>query len=280
MVHRNWKYRWSLLLLIIVIVVPQIFATAHADWPVILTDDSNTVLNLTKPENAIDLLECGIWVEQHDGDFNLRNIGGKDIRIPRLAVKSIQDQSVVDIAVDAKLLGLQLRMINVVLRKQGEELHWNAGTWPQGMQEKRGSPYYYSQQITFLIEGNQQQMTDVISKAMVTNRELVNFKLNIYPSKESYQHPVLELVAFKELSEGIGAPLLHWALLARGISKNVNPPFFEVPLNGETGLIPAGSTHRRPSNNLLKKIGETRPIRTQLTYMCLIDEVPNLDPQQ
>lgn len=245
--------------------------SAYADWPILQTEDTKTVLDLTTQSNGIDLLECGMWVEQVGKHFYLRNNSGKEIPIPTLAIKAIQDKVVVDVALNAKLFGLSTHMMSIVLKKHGDMKRWDMGTWSPEKQKEKRSSYHYSQHTSFLIDGNRQQLLEAINAAMVENKNLSGFTLQIYPPEKGYEHLVMELVASEELSEGVGAPLLHWALLSRGISKHVTRPFFEVISNEASELTSKSNSHQ-PSLNVLQKISSTEPIRTQLTYTCLIDE--------
>lgn len=246
-------------------------ASAYADWPIIQTEDTKTVLDLTTQSNSIDLLECGMWVEQVGKRFFLKNNSGKKILIPTLAIKSIQDKAVMDIAVTAKLFGLPIHMMNIAFRKRGDIKRWDMGMWSPEIQKAKGRAYHYSQHTSFLIDGNREQLLEAINAAMVENKNLSGFTLQTYPPENNYGHLVMELIASEELSEGMGLPLLHWALLSRGGTNVIAKTFFEMALNEKSGLT-SKNNHYQSSSNLLQKISSTKPMRIQLTYACLIDE--------
>ncbi len=276
---RKLNAQTSLTLLILVVMICGIPTTAYADWPVIQTKDEQTVLNLNTPENQIDLLECGMWVAKENGNYYLRNIKGKKIPVPKLAVKSIQDRSSLDIALDARLFGLKVRMMGISYAEGGVVKTWGGGTWYGERPPGRKSRYFNTQSVIFLIDGDRQKLTDAIHSNMTANPKLKDFTINYFPPEQKYGHLVIELLETKELTQGDGTPLWHWALLARGLSNTVNPPFIKVRFDGETGYIPMDSPYRRPAPHLQKKINATKPIRTQLDYACILGEdVPNAIP--
>ena len=234
--------------------------SANADSSVQLTD-ADSVLDLTRPQNKIDLLECGMWVAQVNGKYFLRNIKGVSIPISSQSIKTIQDKVMVDVALNAKLFGYQVDMMNVVFERQGERVRWGAtAIWSA---EKK-MHVYYSQRTSFLIDANQQQLTDAIQAAMIT--KLKGFLLNVYPPEKSYQHLVMELSALKELTEGAGGATLRWALLVRGISKDVLSAAFSHPI--DLPDVP-GVQYLSPSQ--IEKIAIVKPKLTEVSYTCLID---------
>lgn len=265
---------------LLILVTFQIASPAYAGWPVMQTMDEKTVLNLNTPENQIDLLECGMWVAKENGNFYLRNIKGKKIPVPKLAVKSILDRMMVDIALDAKLFGLQVRMMSVVYTGDGEYRRWGSSSWSEEKRKEKKTSGFLSQYTSFLIDGGKNKLTDAIHSSMAANPKLKDFTINYYPPEQKYGHLVIELLETSQLTQGEGGARLYWALLARGLSNTVNPPFFKVQFDGETGYIPMDSPYRHPAPHLQKKINGTKPIRTQLRYACVLGEdVQNAIPQ-
>ena len=84
------------------------FNTAAALAPVILTTDQATKLDLASNEaKSIDLLDCQLHVEGQAPNYRLVHSKG-ELPIPTLAVKSIQDDALVEIAVRGELAGLPI----------------------------------------------------------------------------------------------------------------------------------------------------------------------------
>lgn len=277
---RKLNAQTSLTLLILVVMICGIPTTAYADWPVIQTNDEQTVLNLNMPENQIDLLECGMWVAKENGNYYLRNIKGKKIPIPKLAIKSIRDRVMVDVALDAKLFGLQVRMMSVVYKGDGDRGRWSSNSWFEEKRKEKEKSGFLSQHTSILIDGDQRKLTESIHSSMSENPKLKNFTINYFPPVQKYGHLVIELLETSQLTQGDGTPLWHWALLARGLSNTVNPPFFKVRFDGETGYIPMDSPYRRPAPHLQKKINATKPTRSQLDYACILGEDVLIDIPQ
>lgn len=84
-----------------------------AEDPVRLTSDKKTKLDLTgKYGPEIDLLDCQLHVEGKSPNFYLVHSTGV-VPIPLHAVKSMQDGASVEIAVEARLIGLPINRMHI-----------------------------------------------------------------------------------------------------------------------------------------------------------------------
>lgn len=93
--------------LLIALSIACLAQTAIAEV-VLLTDDNTTTLDLTGKEGAaVDLLECGIYVLEENGNTYLVYSKGR-LSVPKLAMKRVMDDGKVEVDTTGKLLGLKL----------------------------------------------------------------------------------------------------------------------------------------------------------------------------
>lgn len=125
------------------------FNTAEALQPVILTTDQTTKLDLTTDEaKSINLLDCQLHVEGQPPNYRLVHSKG-ELPIPSLAVKSIQDDVILEIAVQSKLAGLPVSRLLLYKHTQAQAAEVLKRTDP---------PNNYS----FLIQGSKEKVARVL----------------------------------------------------------------------------------------------------------------------
>lgn len=78
-----------------------------AEPPVLLTKDENSYWDLTAESSSINLLDCLLRVEGASPNFILVH-GKGEAKIPLLAVKSIQDDAFIEVAIHENLFGLKI----------------------------------------------------------------------------------------------------------------------------------------------------------------------------
>lgn len=84
------------------------FVQAAIAEVVLLTDDRTTTLDLTSKEGAaVDLFECGLYVLEESGNTYLVHSKGR-LPVPKLAMKRMMDDGLVEVDTKGTLLGLKL----------------------------------------------------------------------------------------------------------------------------------------------------------------------------
>ncbi len=84
------------------------FVQAAIAEVVLLTDDKTTTLDLTSKEGvAVDLFECGLYVLEEGGNAYLVHSKGR-LPMPKLAMKRMMDDGLVEVDTKGALLGLKL----------------------------------------------------------------------------------------------------------------------------------------------------------------------------
>lgn len=135
---------------------------AIAAPPIALTKDQSTKLNLTGKKGAlIDLLDCQLRVEGESPNFHLTHSKGI-LPIPVRAVKRMQDESTVEIAVRGKLFGLPLnRLWLPYLRQPTTEF----SAW-RGFSTSRENQVLSGNAFAFLIDAEMH----VVAEALVREK--------------------------------------------------------------------------------------------------------------
>jgi hypothetical protein len=142
-----------LLILIAILLCWLNFNTAVALAPVILTSDQTTKLDLTNNEaKSVNLLDCHLHVEGHAPNFKLVHSNG-ELPIPLLAVKSIQDDAFVEIAVQGSLVGQPVNRIFLHYAKNPTEYLEYSRTAPS--RNVNNGKSFPQASIFFLIQGEE-----------------------------------------------------------------------------------------------------------------------------
>ena len=94
-----------------------------------LTDDDQSLLDLSKGVgSAVDILDCQLHVEGSPPTYELVHSKGR-LPITQLAVKQIQDDSLVEVKVKARLSGLPVSRLWLRYSRQKAELRARPGDW-------------------------------------------------------------------------------------------------------------------------------------------------------
>lgn len=150
----------------VIIAVVCLQQIAYAEDPVLLTQDQTTVLDLTSKEGAsVDLLECNLSVLEESGNLYLVHSNGK-LPIPRLAVKRMMDDGIVEVDTKGSLLGLKL--VSMLLPYSREPGKFSAPYVfkESSVQPRNGGNLFSDSSMTFFISASEFKIASTIKRIL------------------------------------------------------------------------------------------------------------------
>lgn len=172
--------------------------TALALPPVVATKDQHTKLDLTQGAGRdFRLLACGVRVAHEHRGYSLVN-GTQRVPIPKMAIKAIQDNVWVEIAVNGKFLGIPLRAIWANIRSEAE------ATIAQDRKSEAIGPRYATDAVHYFLVTTPDQVLSAFQ------RYAPEYELHLVG--ESGEPPVVVVLSPPGIDFTTGYSLTDWHL--------------------------------------------------------------------
>lgn len=151
------------------------FVQAAIAEVVLLTDDKTTTLDLTSKEGAaVDLFECGLYVLEEGGNTYLVHSKGR-LLVPKLAMKRMMDDGLVEVDTKGALLGLKLVSMLLPYGRELEKFS-NPYKFKDSSVQHGNDDNFSDSNMTFFISASEFKIASTIKKRFR--------KAKLVPSKE------------------------------------------------------------------------------------------------